>query len=115
MLSEEETEPRLLELSDDCRELCDGVGGSGFSISFLNSVNNLSSPGCIWRAIMGKWFSSSPNDLTSFFRGIDDVDAAVLPDEPAVLSLAARSWVRSGIEAGSIGVASYVPISGREI
>ena len=47
MLSEEDTDPRLRELSDDGRDRFVGVGGSGFSNSFLNSVNNLSRPGCI--------------------------------------------------------------------
>ncbi len=72
-VSAEDTEPRLLELTDDLREPSDGVGGNGFSSSFPNSLNSLSSPGCIWRAIIGKWFKRSPKDLTSFFRGADEL------------------------------------------
>ena len=57
------------ELTDERRELREGVGGSGFSSSLPNSLNSLSRPGCIWRAIMGKLFKRSWKLLISFFRG----------------------------------------------
>ena len=47
VVSPEDTDPRLRELMDDRRDLCDGVAGKGFSSSLPNSLNNLSSPGCI--------------------------------------------------------------------
>jgi hypothetical protein len=52
-VSAEDAEPRLRELMDrrelieDRRELRVGVGGSGFSSSFPNSLKSLSRPGCI--------------------------------------------------------------------
>jgi hypothetical protein len=42
------------ELTDERRELRDGVEGNGFSSSLPNSLNSLSRPGCICRAIIGK-------------------------------------------------------------
>jgi hypothetical protein len=47
VVSAEDTDPRLRELIDERRDLCDGVAGSGFSSSLPNSLNNLSKPGCI--------------------------------------------------------------------
>jgi hypothetical protein len=103
-VSTDDTDPRLLELCDDRRDLIDGVGGSGFSSSFPNSLNSLSNPGCIWRAIMGKWFSKSPNDLTSFFRGMDELPAAEEP--PAAGGPGALTSSCTASVAGTMGVAS---------
>jgi hypothetical protein len=53
---------------------------------------------------MGKWFRRSPKDLTSFFRGMDELPAPEeLPatDEPAALTSLLTISV-----AGMIGVAS---------
>jgi len=102
-VSAEETDPRLRELIDDRRELCDGVGGSGFSSSFPNSLNSLSNPGCIWRAIIGKLFKRSPKDLTSFFRGIAELAP---PDELVAAFCAALAFSLTWRVAGIIGVAS---------
>jgi len=76
-LSVEDIELLRRELRDpnlNDRDGIDGIDGSGFSNSLPNSLNSLSSPGCICRAIIGKWFSKSLNDLTSFFRGKEDID-----------------------------------------
>ena len=112
-VSTDDTDPRLLELWDDRRDLVDGVGGSGFSSSLPNSLNSLSRPGCIWRAIIGKWFSKSPKDLTSFFRGIDELPAA--EELPAAGGAGALTSLFTPSVAGTMVVASYVPIKGREI
>ena len=73
-LSVEDIEPLRRELRGPDLNDRDGIDGSGFSNSLPNSLNSLSSPGCICRAIIGKWFSKSLNDLTSFFRGKGDID-----------------------------------------
>jgi hypothetical protein len=113
-VSAEDTDPLLREriereLTEDRRELRDGVGGNGFSSSLPNSLNSLSKPGCIWRAIMGKWFRRSLNDLTSFLRGIDEFKPPTELD--AAASVATTSFL-SCMTAGIIGDASHVPISG---
>jgi hypothetical protein len=113
-VSAEETDPLLREriereLTEERRELRDGVGGNGFSSSLPNSLNSLSRPGCIWRAIMGKWFRRSLNDLTSFLRGIDGL---MLPTELDAAACAATTPFLSCMVAGMMGVASQVPISG---
>jgi hypothetical protein len=113
-VSAEDTDPLLREriereLTEDRRELRDGVGGNGFSSSLPNSLNSLSKPGCIWRAIMGKWFRRSLNDLTSFLRGIDEFKPPTELD--AAASVATTSFL-SCMTAGMIGDASHVPISG---
>jgi hypothetical protein len=87
---------------EDRRDLRAGVGGNGFSSSLPNSLNSLSRPGCICRAIMGKWFRRSLNDLTSFLRGIDRLGLAEELDAAAVV-------------AGIMGIASQVPIRGFEM
>ena len=52
-VSPDETDPLLRlgridrELTDERRELREGVGGSGLSSSLPNSLNSLSKPGCI--------------------------------------------------------------------
>ena len=99
----------LDELIEDRRELRVGVGGSGFSSSLPNSRNNLSKPGCICRAIMGKWFRRSLKDLTSFLRGIAELGPAV--DPPAVPFMAATSFLTSSV-AGIMGAGSHVPTKG---
>jgi len=114
---DEDTDPLLRELieralSDDRRELRVGVGGNGFSSSLPNSLNSLSKPGCIWRAIMGKWFRRSLNDLTSFLRGIDRTGLVEELDAAAVV--AATSFFVSSV-AGMMGFASQVPMSGLEM
>jgi hypothetical protein len=111
-LPAEDTDPRLRELMDDLRELCEGVGGSGFSSSLPNSLNNLSRPGCICRAIIGKWLRRSLKDLTSFFRGI--VEFAP-PEEPIAPGCVVPTSFLSWRVAGIIGVASKVPIKGRDM
>jgi hypothetical protein len=116
-VSADENDPRLRdlidrELSDDRLDVLDGVGGKGFSSSFPNSLNNLSKPGSIWRAIMGKWFRRSVKDLTSFFRGMD---ALALPDELPAVGLDAATSFPTCIVAGMIGVASHVPTRGFDI
>ena len=88
----------------------EGVGGRGFSSSFVNSLNNRSSPGCICRAIMGKWFKRSENDFTSFLRGRVELG----PPEIAFFGTTGASCF-FGIKAGVIVIASYVPINGRDI
>jgi hypothetical protein len=113
-VSADENDPRLrdlmdLELSDDRLDVLDGVGGRGFSSSFPNSLNNLSRPGSIWRAIMGKWFRRSVKDLTSFFRGMD---ALALPDAFPTAGLDAATSFPTCIVAGMIGVGSHVPTRG---
>jgi hypothetical protein len=116
-VSADDTDPLLreridLELTDERRELRDGVGGSGFSNSLPNSLNSLSRPGCIWRAIMGKWLRRSLNDLTSFLRGIGAWSA---PEGPgAAVCVAAISFLTSRV-AGMMGVGSHVPMSGFEM
>lgn len=100
------------ELTDERRELREGVGGSGFSSSLPNSLNSLSRPGCIWRAIMGKWLSKSLNDLTSFFRGMAAVSG--LEELEAAACVAATSLFTSNV-AGIIGAGSHVPMSGFEM
>lgn len=115
-VSAEDTDPRLLELFeliDDGRDLCDGIAGSGFCNSLLNSLNILSRPGCIWRAIIGKWFKRSPNDLTSFFRGMDEL--APLADELATTGGSALALYLGPSEAGMMGLGSYVPMRGRDM
>jgi hypothetical protein len=66
---------------------------------------------------MGKWFSKSPKDLTSFLRGIDELPAAdELPAEGSGAGV--KSLLKSLLVtnvAGMIGMASYVPIRGREM
>ena len=53
---------------------------------------------------MGKWFSRSPKDLTSFFRGTDELAAA---DElPAAGVLAGLTSFLATNVAGMMGVAS---------
>jgi hypothetical protein len=113
-VSAEDTDPLLREriereLTEERRELCDGVCGNGFSSSLANSLNSLSRPGCIWRAIMGKWFRRSLNDLTSFLRGIDGLTT---PTELDAAACVATTCFLSCMVAGMIGVASHVPISG---
>lgn len=108
----DDTDPRLRELIEDRRDPCEGVGGSGFSSSFPNSLNSLSKPGCICRAIIGKWFRRSLKDLTSFFRGIDELEA---PEEPAATACTALTSFLTSNVAGIIGIASHVPISGRDM
>ena len=63
---------------------------------------------------MGKWFNKSPNDLTSFFRGIDEL--APLEELPTAWTtwFALLSSCGSGNDAGIMAVASYVPIRGRD-
>lgn len=58
---------RSLPDADGDRE---GGGGKGFPSSFPNSRNNLSNPGCICLAIMGKFASNSPNVLISCLGGV---------------------------------------------
>ena len=112
-VSADDTDPRLRELIDDRREVGDeGVGGNGFSSSFPNSLKSLSNPGCIWRAIIGKWFRRSLKDLTSFFRGMDEVAP---PEELAAADSGAPAPFLISSVAGMIGVASQVPISGRDM
>lgn len=116
-VSAEDTDPRLREviereLMDDRRELRAGVGGRGFSSSLPNSLNSRSSPGCIWRAIMGKWFRRSLNDLTSFLRGIDKLGLAEELD--AAGCTASTAFLTCNV-AGIIGVASHVPMSGLDM
>jgi hypothetical protein len=113
-VSADDTEPLLREciereLTDDRRELRDGVCGSGFSSSLPNSLNSLSRPGCIWRAIIGKWLRRSLKDLTSFLRGMDELRPPAELD--AAACVAATSFL-TAIVAGMIGVASHVPMSG---
>lgn len=107
-VSTDDTDPLLRELWDERRDRVEGVGGRGFSSSLLNSLNSLSRPGCICRAIMGKWFSKSPKDLTSFLRGIDEPPAAdELPTEGS--GTGAKSLLNSLLvtsAAGMIGMAS---------
>lgn len=114
-VSAEDTDPRLLEvfeLIEDGRDLCDGIAGSGFCDSLLNSLNILSRPGCIWRAIIGKWFKRSPNDLTSFFRGMDEL---ALADELATTGGSALALYLGPSVAGMMGFGSYVPMRGRDM
>lgn len=117
-VSADETDPLLRrelidrELSDDRRELRDGVGGSGFSSSFPNSLNSLSRPGCICRAIIGKWFRRSLKDLTSFLRGIAEL--ATTEELDAAACAAGTSFLVS-IVAGMIGAGSQVPMRGFEM
>lgn len=87
-------EPLLLDLLDpvdlvrDPREgECGRFDGTQSFMSLLNSLNIFSSPGRIWRAIIGKPFSRSLNDLiflllfsgSSFMPGApaDPPDAAL--------------------------------------
>jgi hypothetical protein len=58
---------RSLPDADDDRE---GGGGNGFPNSLPNSRNNLSRPGCICLAIMGKLASNSPNDFITCLGGV---------------------------------------------
>jgi hypothetical protein len=51
-VSTDDTDPLLRELWDERRDPVEGVGGRGFSSSLLNSLNSLSRPGCICRAII---------------------------------------------------------------
>jgi hypothetical protein len=111
-VSADDVDPRLRELTEDRRDLCEGVAGSGFSSSLPNSLNSLSSPGCIWRAIMGKWFRRSPKDLTSFFRG---TDAPAPPDGPAAFDGPASASFLTSSVAGIMGFASNVPMRGRDM
>jgi len=114
VVSAEDTDPRRRELMDERRDLCDGVAGKGFSNSLPNSLNSLSRPGCIWRAIMGKWFNRSLNDLTSYFRGIDEPappGGPAAPDGPATGPTSCRGPSVAGI----IGFASKVPTRGRDM
>lgn len=111
-VSAEDTDPRLRELIDDRRELWDGVAGSGFSSSFPNSLNSLSKPGCICRAIIGKWLSRSLKDLTSFFRGIDELAP---PEELATADCTLATSLLFSRVAGMMGLASHVPIKGRDM
>jgi hypothetical protein len=102
--------PLSLPDADGERE---GGGGSGFPSSFPNSLNNLSSPGCICLAIIGKLASSSPKDLISCFGG-ETVDSPLLP----FLSDGVDSIFR-GIDPGTTAEmilnGSNVPINGREM
>ena len=111
-VSADDVDPRLRELMDDRRDRCEGVAGNGFSSSFPNSLNSLSRPGCIWRAIMGKWFRRSPKDLTSFFRGMD---ALAPPDGPAAFDGPTPASFLTSSVAGMMEFASNVPMSGREM
>jgi hypothetical protein len=114
----EDTDPRLRELIDDRRDLCDGVAGKGFSSSLPNSLNSLSNPGCIWRAIMGKWFNRSLKDLTSFFRGMDELappDGPAAVDGPGPGRGPGPASCLGCIVAGIIGFASKVPMRGRDM
>jgi hypothetical protein len=111
-VSADDVDPRLRELTEDRRDLCEGVAGSGFSSSLPNSLNSLSSPGCIWRAIIGKWFRRSLKDLTSFFRGMD---APAPPDGPAAFDGPASASFLTSSVAGIMGFASNVPMSGRDM
>jgi hypothetical protein len=116
-VSAEEKDPRLRELidrelTDDRRDVREGVGGRGFLSSFSNSPNNLSSPSCICREIIGKKLRSSLNDLTSFFGGSDELDP---PDELPAAGFDAVTSFLTCIVAGMIGVGSHIPTRGFDI
>lgn len=100
---------RSLPDADGDRE---GGGGNGFPNSFPNSRNNLSSPGCICLAIIGKLASNSPNDLISCFGGVPI--ESPFPGFFSKLDDMALTPI-PGTAAGTIFAGSYVPIRGREM
>ena len=93
-----------LEATDEGRD------GKGLSNSCVISRKSRSSPPCICRAIIGKLFSNSENDLISFFLG-SAVDEDGLSSAGAV-ALRLLSAIAYSSDAGMIVIASSEPTNG---
>ena len=89
----------------------DGGGGNGRSKAWVYSLNNLSKPGLICLAMIGKLVSRSPKNLMSFFRGLSLDSELEAPFTSAGFLLA----VPTGSTAGLMMTSLHVPISGFEM